>query len=359
MDYNEISYPSDNSKKHGNGKARTIVLSIITFFVGVAGMYLVFKYVPMASVTNVTKTEKEVTVNENGIADSVEKIYDAVVTVETYMTGRKVASGTGFVYKVEGGKAFVLTNSHVIEGGDEIHLHFTNDTSVVATIIGSDVYSDIAVLRVEEESIISVAEIGNTKDLRVGDTLFTVGAPLGSEYSWTVTRGILSAKDRMIEVSLTNLGNYIMKVVQTDAAINSGNSGGPLANSNGEVIGITSMKLVSNGVEGMGFAIPIEDAMEYANKIENNESLVRPYLGVTMLDDIEGVLVSTVEAGSPAANGGLRKGDFVLEIAGNKVTSSAQLKYYLYKCNVGDTITLKIKRNDKEETLKIKLGSNS
>ena len=174
--------------------------------------------------------------------------------------------------------------------------------------------------------------------------------------------------------SQTSSSDYIMKVLQTDAAINSGNSGGPLCNSNGQVIGITNMKLVSNStsnIEGMGFAIPIEDAIDFANKIINGEDITRPTLGVSMLDIsstglayynisvpdnvTNGVVIMSVSKGSAAEEGGLKKGDVILEIDNVKVTSSALLKYELYRHNIGDEITLKINRNGFEKTLKIKL----
>ena len=167
-------------------------------------MYGLFYFFPtkLSSVTNINKLEKEVTVNENGISDAVEKIYDAVVVVETYNNGRGIASGTGFVYKLTGnGYAYILTNNHVIEDGNEIYVTFTDGKRVRTNIIGSDSYADIAVLSVSEDAIISVAELGSSVDAKVGDTVFATGAPLDSAtYSWTVTRGIVSGKDRMTTV---------------------------------------------------------------------------------------------------------------------------------------------------------------
>ena len=212
--------------------------------------------------------------------------------------------------------------------------------------------------------------------MRVGDTTFAVGAPLDSVYSWTVTRGILSGKDRMIEVELTNSGDYVMKVLQTDAAINSGNSGGPLCNSNGQVIGITSLKLVDESVEGMGFAIPIEIALEYATKIINGESITQPYLGISMLnvtdayyrtqynnmlttyDITSGVIVVSVEKNTPASQAGLQTGDVITKINDDNVTSIGYLRYYLYNYDVGDKITITYIREGKEKTTTVTLGSN-
>ena len=363
-------------KKNGN---KTVLASIISLFAGAVIMYLLVYYViPIDnSSTVINKSEKEVTVTDEGIADAVEKLYDAVVVVETYDNNTLIASGTGFVYKTEKGKAYILTNHHVISDGNAYKVIFTNGSSEDVTLEGSDEYSDLAVLSLDEDKIISVASIGNSEDMRVGDTVFTIGAPLDTEYYWTVTRGVLSGKDRMVEVSLTNsntsTSDYVMRVLQTDASINSGNSGGPLANSNGEVVGITNMKLVSSGVEGIGFAIPIEDAIDFADTIISGDTIKRPLLGVSMLnlsetyalyqqritlntELTEGVVVVEVQDGSPADNGGLKRGDIIMAIDDDEVKNVATLRYYLYKHSVGDTVTIKYERSGKVETAKVKLN---
>lgn len=344
--------------------------------IGAAGMYGVIKLMPGTTIVN--KLEKEVTVNEQGIADAVEKVYDSVVVVENLKGGELQATGTGFIFKKSDNKYYVMTNYHVINGASSVKIQLTNNKELNVEVLGGDSYSDIAILAFESKDDYSIAEIGSSTDARVGDTTFAVGAPVDSAtYSWSVTRGIVSGKDRMVKVttdSQTSSSDYIMKVLQTDAAINSGNSGGPLCNSNGQVIGITNMKLVSNStsnIEGMGFAIPIEDAIDFANKIINGEDITRPTLGVSMLDIsstglayynisvpdnvTNGVVIMSVSKGSAAEEGGLKKGDVILEIDNVKVTSSALLKYELYRHNIGDEITLKINRNGFEKTLKIKL----
>lgn len=344
--------------------------------IGAAGMYGVIKLMPGTTIVN--KLEKEVTVNEQGIADAVEKVYDSVVVVENLKGGELQATGTGFIFKKSDNKYYVMTNYHVINGASSVKIQLTNNKELNVEVLGGDSYSDIAILAFESKDDYSIAEIGSSTDARVGDTTFAVGAPVDSTtYSWSVTRGIVSGKDRMVKVSTssqTSSSDYIMKVLQTDAAINSGNSGGPLCNSNGQVIGITNMKLVSNStsnIEGMGFAIPIEDAIDFANKIINGEDITRPTLGVSMLDIsstglayynisvpdnvTNGVVIMSVSKNSAAEEGGLKKGDVILEIDNVKVTSSALLKYELYRHNIGDEITLKINRNGFEKTLKIKL----
>ncbi len=366
------------TNKRKTNWALTIVLCLCCIVVGAVVMYGLFYFFPtqLSSVTNINKLEKEVTVNEKGISDAVEKIYDAVVVVETYEDNRAIASGTGFVYKLKDDKtAYILTNNHVIEDGNRVYATFTNGKRIEVDIIGSDSYADIAVLAVDKEDIITVAEIGSSTDAKVGDTVFATGAPLDSAtYSWTVTRGIVSGKDRMVEVSTDNSSSadWIMKVLQTDAAINSGNSGGPLANSNGEVIGINSLKLASTGVEGMGFAIPIEDALEIATKLENGEEIVRPVLGISMYDVRNtlyldrygiklpdnvsaGVVIADVERGSCAAKAGLKTNDIITKMGDANITSVAMLRYQLYKYEVGDTVEITYYRNGKQSKVNVTL----
>jgi len=371
----------NNHEKNSNGS--NILTAVISLVVGAIIMYLLVYYViPIDnSSTVINKSEKEVTVTDKGIADAVEKLYDAVVVVEVYKNNMLAASGTGFVYKTEGKKAYILTNNHVIKsaGKDDVKVIFTNGNEVDVKVEGSDEYSDLAVLSLPADQIVSVAEIGNTSDLRLGDTVFAIGAPLDTEYYWTVTRGVVSGKDRMVEVSLnnTNTNDYVMRVLQTDASINSGNSGGPLANANGSVIGITNMKLVSSGVEGIGFAIPIEDAVKFAEAIIKGESTKKPLLGVSMLNLAtdkftlyqegitlnttlkDGVVIVEVQKGSPADKAGLKRGDIITEMDGQKVKNVAHLRYQLYTHSVGDEATLKIEREGKNENLKIKLDKAS
>lgn len=366
-------------EKKKNTFLRNGIILIITFLLGMLFLYGIFYLFPNVIGETITKVERDVTVTDEGIADAVDKVYDAVVVVNTYVNGEAYSSGTGFVYKTEDKTAYLLTNNHVIENADDVYVTFTDGTIVEANIVGADVYSDVAVLSVDEDYIISIAEIGSSEDARLGDTVFAIGAPLDSAYSWSVTRGIVSGKDRLVQVELTS-GNtktpMIVNTIQTDAAINSGNSGGPLANSNGEVIGITSIKLASSSIEGMGFAIPIETAIEYAEQLISGNEVERPYLGIYMLDvtsayyyreyyDIireanvtSGVIVTDFEDNSPAAAAGLEIGDIITNVDGHDISSSAYLRYYLYKHNVGDEMTLTILRNGRERDINVMLTAS-
>lgn len=355
-----------------------VVVGILTMCFGIGMTIQYFKEHPnsVEEITNITKTEKEVTVTDAGIADAVEKIYDAVVTVVNYKNDTAYSSGTGFVYKVEGDKAYILTNYHVINGGNKFTVTLTKGEILNATLVGGDKYSDVAILQVNAKDISTIASLGSSDDARIGDTAFAVGSPVSEEYGWTVTRGILSGKDRTITVSLSNsmLSNdtVAMNVLQTDVAINSGNSGGPLCNSNGEVIGITSSKVAATGVEGIGFAIPIEDALTIAEKLEKGEEIQRPYIGINMMEleaakyysDLEtnaeyGVFISSVVESSPAAKAGIKAGDVVIEIEGKKIETISVFRSELYKYNVGDEVKFKLIRNKKEQEVTVKLGTNS
>lgn len=353
------------------------IIGIISLFIGALGMYLIIYFYPAKFIetTNTTKIVKDVSITDTGLSEAVNKIYDAVVVVETYTKDTPTAAGTGFVYKNEDNKGYILTNNHVISGGTKIYVTFTNGKKIEAEVLGSDIYADIAVLRIESFDEMKVATLGSSEEAKVGDTVFAVGAPLDSAYSWTVTRGILSGKNRLIEVSSTNsntTSDWVMSAIQTDAAINSGNSGGPLANANGEVIGITSLKLVKSGVEGMGFAIPIETAIDYATKIVKNEKIVRPYLGVSMYNISEistkyyneniiknGVYIADIEKSSPADKAGLKTGDIIVKLNDTDIESVAFLKYNLYKYNIGEKITLTIYRDDEKKNIEVVLKENS
>jgi len=360
----------------GKDKRFNIIIIIVAFFIGALGMYALINFGPKSVQTIINKSEKEVTVNENGIADAVEKLYDAVVVVGAYKDGMLASNGTGFVYEQDEKYAYILTNSHVINGSTSVKVKFTNNSVENVEVVGDDTYSDIAVLKIDKSKVIKVAELGDLNKSRVGDTVFAIGAPLDDEYSWTVTRGILSGKDRLVSASSSNstTQDMVMSVMQTDAAINSGNSGGPLANSNGQVIGITNMKLVSSGVEGIGFAIPIGDAIEYASELRTNGKIERPFLGISMLDATDtynlsryritldmnqtGAVVIQVQENSPADKAGLKMGDVITKIEDYDVESVARLKYYLYKYSPNEKVKVTYIRDGKTKTDTITLGKS-
>jgi len=324
--------------------------------------------------TGVIKCSDEVIIDETGISLAVGEIYDATVTIENYQRKKLASTGSGFVYKKDNKYAYIMTNHHVIDGADDnkVVVTLANDERVDGEVTGSDEYLDLAIVKIDASKVIKVAKIGNSEKSNLGDTIFTVGTPVGYEYRGTVTRGTLSGKNRMVEVSVVSSNDFVMRVLQIDAAINPGNSGGPLVNVNGEVIGINSLKLVEDEVEGMGFAIPIEYAMKYADELENGKDIVRPLIGISMLNVSDtynlyrngimldenvdsGVVVVDVTEGSGAGKAGLKKGDVIVSVNGKEVSNAAYLKYELYQNNVGDEIAIGYIRDGKTKVAKVTL----
>ncbi len=319
-----------------------------------------------------TSCENRVVIDSSGLSAAVDKIYDAVVMVKNFQNGQLASTGSGFVYKTDEKYGYIMTNEHVVEGANKLSVLLTNQKEIEVTKLGGDEYLDIAVLRIPISEVLQVATIGSTSELKLGDTIFTIGSPVGEEYYNTVTSGIISGIDRMVTVSVNSQSDWIMKVSQVDAAINPGNSGGPLMNANGEVIGVNSLKLVDNSIEGMGFSIKIEDAMAHVEELEQSKTIERPMLGINLLnvtdtrallsygikidDDIKnGVVVVNVVSGSGASKSGLEKGDVITKIDNEEVVNAAYLKYVLYKYNVGDKITITYVRNGKTKTTSVTL----
>jgi len=353
-----------NESQRKTNEGKIWLVGIVMFFLGAIGLYMLMYYFPEPFVKTITEKieTKNVTVTDNGIADAVEKVYDAVVVVKTYYKKQLYATGTGFVYKKSDDKAYILTNNHVIEKGDAIYVEFTDGHIVETKVEGKDSFSDTAVLSLSSDEILSIAEMGSSEDARVGDTVFTVGAPINSDtYSGSVTRGILSGKNRLVGVSTTNssTSDTMMSVLQTDAAINSGNSGGPLVNA-------------TTGVEGMGFAIPIETALKYAEKEEKGVAIERPQLGITMRNLQEavyyhyptlnhlkidaGVYIESVSKDSPAEAGGLKAGDVIIKVDDKDVTDLAYFRYLLYNHSVGDKMKVTIHRDGENKEFELTLN---
>ena len=366
----------DNNKKNKNNTGVVLIVSILLSFVcGMIGAYLISQTVSVEQVVkNITTSE----LVENSISSSVDKVYNSTVVITAYAKGKLISTGTGFIYKKSGKFAYIMTNNHVIDGADSVQIDFNdNDKKIDAKIVGGDKYADIAVLTIDDSDDYKIVEIGDSESLKLGDTIFTVGTPMGANYKGTVTKGILSGKDRMVDVSVTTsaAADYYMKVLQIDAAVNPGNSGGPLCDVSGNVIGVISLKIVENTVEGMGFAIPIEDALKYANLIEQGGTISRPYIGISMVDlteeyylwqnrivipeDVEkGIAVVSVAKGSPAEKAGLKKGDIIVKIGDKETGSLAEFRYELYKHEVGEKIELSLYRNGKIQKVTVTLGKN-
>ena len=344
---------------------------IVSLFVGVCGTLLVVYYIPDNN-EDTKVVEEVVTINESDtIAPAVEKVYDSVVTVLNYDRSLQ-ATGTGFVYKADDEYGYILTNHHVIADARTIEVTNMQEVTVEATLLGSDEYADLAVLRVDKDFVLQVATLGDSTGMEIGDTVFAVGTPVDVKYYGTVTKGIISGINRTVNVTLDNGDAFMMEVLQTNTAINPGNSGGPLVNMQGEVIGINTLKLVEDEIEGMGFAIPIEMATSVLDKLESGQEIERPLLGVSMIDAnnqyalfsykvyldkdyTKGVVVVDVENGSPAATAGFKKDDVILKIDDVEIEDSTHLRYILYKYSIGDTIKIDYERDGKAQTVEVKL----
>lgn len=356
------------------------VAMLITFFLGIASTLLLMREVTLASSRVIEENVTTVNVTEaDSLKSAIGKVYDSVVYIEN-TTSSGSGSGSGFVYKTDDKYGYILTNYHVIENYKKIVVTNSEMQEYDAVVLGYEASTDLAVVRIPKEGVLLVAELGDNNTMSIGDTVFAVGSPQGIEYINSVTRGIISGSERLVPVTIGNM-EYMMDVIQTDTAINPGNSGGPLVSSTGKVIGINSMKLVENKIEGMGFAIPIEIALSYVERLEKGEVISRPYLGIETLNvaaynnnrfyyqrqyglfDIdeemdEGVLVASVEAGSVAEKAGLKAGDVIYMMDGNKTDDMTHFRYLLYKYEVGDTVTIKFYRAGASKEVKIVLSDS-
>ena len=377
-----------------------LIIILIGFLSGALGSFVTLqlyqKQVSQAT-NNTTNTVTQTSYkNENATTQAVNKVKDAVVSVITYSANRQnsvfgndetdtdtdsqqVASeGSGVIYKKNGKDAYLVTNTHVIKGASKVDIRLADGTKVPGEIVGSDTFSDIAVVKISSEKVTTVAEFGDSSKLNVGETAIAIGSPLGSEYANTVTQGIISSLNRNVSLKSQDGQAISTKAIQTDTAINPGNSGGPLVNIQGQVIGITSSKIASNGgtsVEGLGFAIPSNDAQNIIKQLESDGKVTRPALGIQMVNlaniganDLRklnipssvtsGVVVKSVQSNMPAS-GNLEKYDVITKVDDKEISSSTDLQSALYNHSIGDTIKITYYRNGKEETTTVKLDKST
>ena len=380
------------SKKIG----QLLLIILISFFSGVLGSFTILQLSQKqnTSPTNTTTVSKTAVKNENSTTQAVDKVKNAVVSVITYSansqnslfgsaetdtdTEQVSSEGSGVIYKKEGNFAYLVTNTHVINGAKKVDIRLADGTKVPGEIVGSDTYSDIAVVKIAADNVTTVAEFGDSDQLTVGETAIAIGSPLGSEYANTVTQGIVSSLNRNVSLKSEDGQAISTKAIQTDTAINPGNSGGPLINIQGQVIGITSSKIASNGgtsVEGLGFAIPANDVKNIIKQLEKDGKVTRPALGIHMVNltnlstaDIKklklpdkvtsGIAVRSVQKNMPA-NGHLQQYDVITKVDDTKISSTTELQNVLYSHSIGDEITVTYYRNGKEETTKIKLDKST
>ena len=288
------------------------------------------------------------------------------------------SEGSGVIYKNSGNSAYVVTNNHVVKGSNALQVILSNGKKVNADLVGADSATDLAVLKINAANVKTVASFGNSNSIVPGQDVLAIGSPMGSEYANTVTKGIISAKDRTLKA---RTDGTLTSVIQTDTAINSGNSGGPLINMAGQVIGINSMKLASDtqgsSVEGIGFAIPSNEVVTIINQLIKNGKITRPSLGISMVDlsnvtsdqqqsvlklptsVSKGVVIMDVNSGSVADTAGLKKYDVITKLGDTQVTDAGSLKAALYKYKVGQNAKVTYYRDGQQHTATLHLTKSA
>lgn len=389
------SEPSSPKKKKNNSWKNGIIGGLIGGLVVAAlgGGYLAATNDNTSNTGTVNEETGEVVTTNvsidvtSDVTEAVVKVEDAVVSVvnmQAQQTGgdfggafeteesmqeegslETAGEGSGVIYKKDKDTAYVVTNNHVIDGSDAIEVILKDGTKVEAKMIGTDIWTDLAVLSIPAENVTTVATFGDSDSLKVGEPAIAIGSPLGTNFASSVTQGIISAKNRSVETDITGDGvvDWEVTALQTDAAINPGNSGGALINIAGQVIGINSMKISSDTVEGMGFAIPSNDVVSIINQLETNGEVVRPILGISLLDLTEiseqqqesvlglpedissGIVVAEVQPGSAAEIGGLEQYDVIVKFNGVDVTDSISLRKEIYASELGKEIEIEFYRN--------------
>lgn len=328
------------------------------------------------------------------VTDIVEATTDAVVGITNLQTmqqnpfaaptteepdGTEAGAGSGVIYKKEDGNAFIVTNNHVVEGAEDVLVTLADGSELDAEVLGTDVWTDLAVLQVPGESIDTVAELGDSSQLKAGEPVIAIGNPLGLQFSGSVTTGVISGLERLVPIDINGDGteDWQAEVLQTDAAINPGNSGGALLNNAGQVIGINSMKIAQASVEGIGLAIPVNSAVPIIEDLEELGEVERPSMGAGLVDLAEvppqfrqsqwqlpaeldsGAVVESVLEGSGADEAGLEALDIVTEVDGEEMESVIEIRQYLYnEKKAGEILDIEIYRGGETLELEIELSES-
>lgn len=357
-------------KKRGFNKtiAGVIVCTLCSGFIGSGVTYLALKdNLKETKTINVNPSKFDTKSEALSATEAYNKVAPAAVVVSTksvtqgyFMQTQEVEGiGSGFIINEEG---YILTNYHVVKGAQEISVTLSNDVTTTAQIVNYDENQDVAMIKITDESvkIPATVELGDSDSLQPGEEVIAIGTPLSTELSSTVTKGIISATSRSVAVE----SGVTMNLIQTDAAINAGNSGGPLVNTKGEVVGINSSKISGEAVEGIGFSIPINDIKD---KIE---SLSKPILNlgisVRTIDEAlskqlnmeQGLYVVEVTEFSSAEKAGLKAGDIIVKADGNRITTFDEFKAVKNGKEEGDEISLEVIRNGESKTINVKLTAS-
>lgn len=358
-----------------------VISSVITSLLAI----MLYSWIvsPGTAVNQVNAQEQSAYDPYERIIQAADKVSPTVVSIANKQKGlssvdqlmEDASLGSGVIYKLDKDKAYVITNAHVIEGADLLEIELANGQRKNAEVVGKDKITDIAVLKMDGAGVTEVAEFGDSSQLRRGETVIAIGNPLG--FGDSLTGGFISYTNRLIPVSLNQDGVYDWEqsVIQTDAAINEGNSGGALVDLNGRVIGINTMKISTSGVEGIGFAIPAEEVLSVVEEITKSGKVLRPYLGVYTVDlnnpyapitdeqrdDLQlpksvkdGVIV--LEATGPASDADLRLNDVIVKFDNTGIGSTLELRKYLYdEKEIGEELKITYYRNGKMMTTTVKL----
>lgn len=365
-----------------SGIIGSIIATTIIFFLLINDVIPInFQEQPVQAQNSNDVPISELITDDDDIPPTINELSKAIVGIihltqqNIWTPSEETGTGSGIIYKVDQDKAYIVTNNHVVEGATEVEVELNNEKRIPANVLGTDALTDLAVLEIDSSEVEYVATLGSSNDLQVGETVLAIGNPISMDFSGSVTKGIVSGLDRSLKVDTNGDGHpdWITEVIQTDAAINPGNSGGALVNAEGKVVGINSMKIARQSVEGIGFAIPIDSALPIMEQLEKNGEIARPFIGITTVEidqvpyqyrheielpeDIEGgMVIADVQEGSPAAKAGLQQFDVITKINQHEITSLLDLRKYLYsETTIGDTINMEIVRDGKIENIQLKL----
>ena len=343
--------------------------------IGVFLTFLVFPYLVNRGYVQVDLSQQR----SEKISAVAERLQPAIVSIFGYTEQTDMeledmqdySIGSGVVVRKLGDVVQIVTNYHVIQGANDIEVMLINGERIKAKLLAEDPMSDLALIEVKSKLITQVAKYGDSDRLRVGETAIAIGNPLGLGNTPTITTGVISSLKRTVPVSLQNNEEYDweLDVIQTDAAVNEGNSGGALLNMRGELVGIISMKMLDVGVEGLAFAIPINQARPLIEQMMEHKKVKRPFIGIAMQDLQQfvgtenlnlpeginhGVIV--LEADGPAKKAGLREEDVIVRLDSQEIHDSIDLRKYLYADKeIGDRLTITFYRDGKKQTVSLRL----
>ena len=354
--------------QNNNGNKSFKVLLAVLLFWNVFLSYQIFSNSNnnTNSDDNSTIVNQSATYSTTDLTKAAEKSVSKAVGIQS-----STGAGSGAIYrseKLDNGntKITIITNNHVVAGSKEVMVLFANEQSLKGDVVGGDIFTDLAVVNVETDFAVDAFAIGDSSTIKVGEWVLAVGSPLGFDFYGSVSEGIISGKDRRLAVDLNGDGSedWDMVVLQTTAAINPGNSGGPLINLNGDLIGINSMKILSNNVEGMGFAIPINEVIPIINQLIETGEVQRPLIGLSgrgiseytsvhksylglPLDIENGVVVNEVLKSGAAKDAGVLPLDIIVKFNDVDINTFKEFRIELYKMKTGDEVTLRILRDNK------------